>query len=104
MPIILPNGLTTPEIRLLQEFRRLNADTFTVDQVKAVKHPAGGGEAPAVSLVAKGFLTPAADNGGFTLTQKAKDFLAIEAKPMFEETSTSAAAASAAADPQADGV
>ena len=83
MPIILPHGLTSQEIRVLQEYRRLNGETLTVDQLKAIKHPgSGGGEAPAVSLVGKGFLT---GNGeGFTLTQQAKDFLSVDAKPEFE--------------------
>lgn len=100
MPIILPLDLTPQEIRVLQEFRRLNAETLTADIVKAIKHPAGGGEAPAASLVAKGFL--AAADGGFAVTPKGKDFLAIEAKPMVEETSD--AAASAVSNPDADGV
>ena len=100
MAIILPHGLTPPEIRVLQEFRRLNGETLTAEQIKAIKHPAGGGETPAAGLVGKGFLTGNGD--GFTLTQQAKDFLAIDARPMVEETS--AAAASAAADPDADGV
>ena len=100
MAIILPNGLTTAEIRTLQEFRRLNAETLTIDQVKAIKHPAGGGEAPAATLVGKGFLSAAGD--GFSITEKGKEFLAIEAKPLVEETSE--AAASAAANPDADGV
>ena len=83
MPIILPHGLNSQEIRVLQEYRRLNGETLNLDQLKAIKHPgSGGGEAPAVSLVAKGFLTGNGD--GFTLTQQAKDFLAIDAKPEFE--------------------
>ncbi|HYH07769.1 MAG TPA: hypothetical protein VEK11_12000 [Thermoanaerobaculia bacterium] len=98
--IILPNGLTTQEIRVLQEFRRLNADSLALEQVKAIKHPAGGGEAPAASLVSKGYLTSTGE--GFAITPSGKDFLAIDAKPMIEETS--AAAASAVADPDADGV
>lgn len=100
MPIILPKGLTTPEIRVLQEFRRTNAETMSVDAIKAIKHPAGGGEAPAVSLVSKGYLQAA--DGGFTLTPTAKEFLSHDPKPMFEEQSGTAA--SAAADPEADGV
>src|SRR5687768_5706244 len=101
MAIILPLGLTSQEIRVLQEYRRLNGETLTVDQLKAIKHPGGGGgEAPAVALVGKGFLTGNGD--GFTLTQQAKDFLAIDAKPEFEGTSD--AAASAAENPEADGV
>lgn len=101
MPIILPNGLTTAEIRVLQEFRRLNTDTLPLETIKAIKHPAGPlGEAPAASLAGKGFLTGEGDT--FTVTQKAKDFLAIDAAPLVEGTSD--AAASAAANPQADGV
>lgn len=82
--IILPNDLTTQEIRVLQEFRRLNLETMTPEQIKAIKHPAGGGEQPAAALVGKGYLT--ADAGGFTQTGKAKAFLAIDAKPMFEDS------------------
>jgi hypothetical protein len=81
--IILPNDLTTPEIRVLQEYRRLNLEAMTPEQIKAIKHPAGGGEQPAVALVGKGYLT--ADPAGFTLTEKARVFLAADPKPMFEE-------------------
>jgi hypothetical protein len=94
MPIILPLELTSAEIRVLQEFRRLNTDQLTLEVVKAIKHPAGGGEAPAVLLAAKGFL--AAEGESFVVTQKGKDFLAIDAKPMFEEGGS--AADSTAAD------
>ena len=102
MPIILPNGLTSPEIRVLQEFRRTNSETMTVEAIKAIKHPAGGGEAPAVSLAAKGFLETNGTADSFTLTQKAKDFLSIDAQPLVAETSDSAA--SAVENPDADGV
>ncbi|HET8796862.1 MAG TPA: hypothetical protein VFO89_04210, partial [Thermoanaerobaculia bacterium] len=79
-----------PEIRVLQELRRLNSDRLSVDALKAIKHPSGGGgEGPAVALVAKGFLV--ADGDGFAVTQKGRDFLAIEAKPEFEETGSGAA-------------
>lgn len=101
MPIILPHGLTTPEIRVLQEFRRLNTDTLPLATIKAIKHPTGAlGEAPAASLAGKGFLTGEGDT--FTVTPKAKDFLSIDAVPLVEGTSD--AAASAAANPEADGV
>ncbi|HEX2836312.1 MAG TPA: hypothetical protein VHW00_25130 [Thermoanaerobaculia bacterium] len=88
MPIILPNDLTSAEIRVLQEFRRLNADRLTVDVIKAIKHPAGGGEAPAVGLVSKGYLT--ADGDGYVVTGRAKELLAIDPKPMVEEAAGSA--------------
>lgn len=86
--IIYPNDLTTQEIRVLQEFRRLNAEMMTPEQIKAIKHPTGGGEQPAAALVGKGYLT--ADPGGFTLTEKSRAFLAINARPMFEEASAAA--------------
>jgi len=82
MPIILPHDLTSAEIRVLQEFRRLNVDRLGVDTIKAIKHPAGGGEAPAVGLASKGFLT--ADGDSFAVTQQAKDLLAIDPKPLVE--------------------
>jgi hypothetical protein len=101
MSINLPLGLTSEEIRVLQEFRRLNTDTLPLATIKAIKHPVGAvGEKPAVTLVAKGFLTAAEES--YTVTPAAKDFLALDAKPLVEETSD--AAASAAANPDADGV
>jgi hypothetical protein len=81
MAIILPHDLTSPEIRVLQEFRRLNADTLPLETIKTLKHPAGGGEAPAIGLVAKGFLEATSPGDSFMLTQKAKDLLAIDPKP-----------------------
>jgi hypothetical protein len=57
--------------------------------IKALKHPVGGGEAPAATLVTKGYLT-STDAQNFTLTEKAREFLAIDAKPEFEESGGSA--------------
>ena len=85
MAIVLPFPLTVQERRVLQGFRRLATDTMTGDAIKSIKHPAGGGEAPAQSLAAKGFLT-SDGSGGYTLTEKAKEFLAIDAKPLIEES------------------
>ena len=82
MPIILPHGLTAPEIRVLQEFRRLGSDIVAGSVLNAVKHPAGGGLTPANSLVAKGFLTSADDQ--YSVTEKGKEFLAYDPKPEFE--------------------
>jgi len=83
--------MTPQEIRVLQEFRRMTAETMAVAAIKAIKHPVGGGEAPAISLVQKGYLT--ADDGrqNFTLTQRAKDFLAYDPKPEFEGSSAASA-------------
>ena len=91
--IIIPNGLSTQEIRVLQEYRRLKAETLSAEQIKGIKHPAGGGDGLALALVAKGWL--AADGDGFTTTAKARELLALEPVPEFEgsaETETVAAA------------
>ena len=82
---MLTNGLTAQEIRILQEFRRLTTETVGVPAIKGIRHPAGGGEAPAFSLVDKGYLTVDPPRENFSLTPKAKDFLAYDPKPEFEE-------------------
>ena len=80
---MLIKGMTEQEIRVLQEFRRVQSESMQAAAIKAIKHPAGGGEAPAVSLVAKGYLSASGD--AFNLTEKAKEFLAYDPKPEFEE-------------------
>jgi len=87
---MLIKGMTEQEIRVLQEFRRLTVETLGIAAIKAIKHPAGGGEAPALSLVDKGFLTTDTARENFTLTQKAKGFLSYDPKPEFEEATASA--------------
>ena len=84
MAIVLPIPLTAPEMRLLQEFRRISADTLDLAAIKAIKHPAGGGEAPALSLVGKGYLVADGPREKFSLTEKAKAFLAINYVPEVE--------------------
>ncbi|MEA2162696.1 MAG: hypothetical protein QOK37_823 [Thermoanaerobaculia bacterium] len=86
---MLIKGMTEQEIRVLQEFRRVASETLTIEAIKAIKHPAGGGESPALSLVDKGFLTTDAPRENFALTQKAKDFLSYDPKPEFEEGTAS---------------
>ena len=103
MPIILPHGLASDEIRVLQEFRRLNAESLSLEQIKAIKHPAGkGGEAPAVALADRGWIEVDGSREQFTLAQRAKEFLAIDARPMFEEASAAGAPAAAEAVPDGD--
>lgn len=82
---MLIKGMTPQEIRVLQEFRRISAETLDSNAIKAIKHPSGGGEDPAISLIAKGYLTADDSRQSFTLTPKAKEFLAYEPKPEFEE-------------------
>ena len=84
MAIIMSQPLTVQEMRVLQEFRRINSDTMPIAAIIAIKHPFGGGEAPALSLADKGFLATDAPRENFTLTRKAQDFLAIEVKPESE--------------------
>ena len=88
---MLIKGMTPQEIRVLQEFRRVAAETLSADAIKALKHPAGGGDAPAISLMGKGYLTADDARTTFTLTEKAKEFLAYEPKPEFEEAAAGGA-------------
>ena len=53
MAIILPFPLTAQEMRVLQEYRRIGTDSLPIDTIKSIKHPIGGGDSPALSLVAK---------------------------------------------------
>ena len=80
---MLIKGMTEQEIRVLQEYRRVQSESMSSTAIKAIKHPSGGGDAPALSLVAKGYLSASGD--GFQLTEKAKEFLAYDPKPEFEE-------------------
>lgn len=84
MAIILPHPMTTQEIRVLQEFRRLTTDTLTASSMRSIRHPVNPGEDPAHTLISKGYLTSAVTAEAFTLTQKGKDFLALDVKPEFE--------------------
>jgi len=95
---MLIKGMTEQEIRVLQEYRRVATNTLTIETIKAIKHPAGGGESPALSLVEKGFLSTDAARENFALTAKAKEFLSYDPKPEFEEAASSEAAAAAVAE------
>ena len=88
---MLIKGMTPQEIRVLQEFRRVTAESLPLTAIKSIKHPIGGGEAPALSLVQKGYLTIDDARQNFALTQKARDFLAYDPKPEFEEATAGAA-------------
>ena len=91
MAIVLPFPMTEAEMRVLQEYRRISAETLDLATIKAIKHPAGGGDAPAISLIAKGYLTADEGRTSFALTEKAKEFLAYEPKPEFEEAAAGGA-------------
>jgi hypothetical protein len=76
--------MTAAEMRVLQEYRRISADSLDLATIKAIKHPTGGGEGPALSLVDKGYLTTDASRTAFALTAKAREFLAINYVPEVE--------------------
>lgn len=79
--MLMPNGLTPQEIRVLQEYRRIAADEMTVEQIVAIRHPVGGGEAPAWSLAEKGYLVADEARQKLSLTEEAKAFLAYDPVP-----------------------
>ena len=92
MAIILSHPMTSQEIRVLQEYRRVAADSMPLSAIAAIKHPAGGGKEPALGLVAKGYLASDATGENFILTAKAKEFLALDVKPTAEAGAAAAEA------------
>jgi len=88
---MLIKGMTEQEIRVLQEYRRLAAEELDLAAIKQIRHPVGGGDGPAWSLAEKGFLTPDESRERLRLTEKAREFLAIDARPLFEEPGGAAA-------------
>jgi len=84
MAIIMSHPMTPQEIRVLQEFRRIQTDTMPIAAIKAIKHPAGGGDIPVVTLVEKGYLTADSSGENLTLTAKGKEFNSLDVKPEFE--------------------
>ncbi len=89
----LPNGLTAQELRVLQEYRRVEKDELSEVEIAAIKHPDGGGVEPARSLAAKGFLAAAAEGAGFRLTDRARALLAEKPAPAGAETEAPAESA-----------
>lgn len=79
MAIVIPGGLSSQAIRVLQEYRRLSVDTLPKEHILAIKHPVGGGDAPAEELIARGYLTRGEE--GYALTDEARRFLAYDPKP-----------------------
>lgn len=79
--MLMPNGLTPQEIRVLQEFRRVGAEALPLDQIKAVRHPAGDSEMPVWSLADKGYLTADESRQNLSLTEEARAFLSYNPEP-----------------------
>lgn len=83
MAVHLPDTLKSDEIRILQEFRRLARREMTADQIRALKHPVGGGDPAIRGLHEKGYLTPG-EGESWTLTPKSDELLALEHLPYSE--------------------
>lgn len=79
--MLMPNGLTPQEIRVLQEFRRMGVEALPLDQIKAVRHPAGDSETPVWSLTDKGYLTADESRQNLSLTEEARAFLSYNPEP-----------------------
>lgn len=78
----LPNGFTSQQIRVLQEFRRKAQDELSPEEINTIHHPGGGGgESPARELAGAGLL--AFNDGAYRLTDRAKDFLARPSVPLY---------------------
>ena len=84
--IILSHPMTAQEMRVLQEFRRISAETVPLTALKAIKHPVGGGDTPVLALVEKGYLVADAGRENFSLTEKSKAFLALDVRPDVESS------------------
>ncbi len=61
MAVKLPDDLAADQIRILQEFRRRRAGALTMEQIAAIRHPAGGGPEALEVLVSKGYVRRAPD-------------------------------------------
>lgn len=79
--MLMPYGLTAPEIRILQEFRRVGRSQMSLAEITALRHPVGGGDAPAWSLVEKGYLSADGGRENLALTEKASEFLSYDPAP-----------------------
>ncbi len=93
MAITLPVPLTVPEIRVLQEFRRVGAETLSMEAIRAIKHPASGADRAPSSLVEKGYLTAGEAEGSLTLTASGREFLSHDVKPESDTPGNTAASA-----------
>lgn len=78
--MLIPHGLTPEEIRVLQEFRRTQQKTMTIEEIGAIKHPVAGRN-PVPALIQKGYLTESEPGVAVTLTARADEFLSYDPKP-----------------------
>jgi len=76
----LPIRLKAPEIRILQEFRRLATKEMALDAVLQIKHPTRE-EGALDRLLEAGFLNVSEDNSIYRLTETAESLLARPCEP-----------------------
>lgn len=77
--MLLPHGLSANEIRVLQEFRRTQQKTMSLDEIRAIKHPIAADPIP--TLIQKGYLTETEAGASVRLTERADAFLSYDPKP-----------------------
>jgi hypothetical protein len=88
----LPNGLTSQQIRVLQEFRRKEQEELTLAELDAISHPSGGGgEAPAKELARAGYLVASGET--YRLNDRGREFLARPAVPLYGSAAAGGGAA-----------
>ena len=83
MPMKLPNGFRPPELRILQEYRRLSRKAMSRAEIDAIRHPASA-EGAVEGLLEKGYLVPSGAEGEYALTPAAEELLAVEPVPEWE--------------------
>ena len=79
----LPHGFRPPELRILQEYRRLARKAMTREEIDAIRHPASA-EGAVEGLLEKGYLVPSGVEGEYLLTPVAEELLAVEPVPEWE--------------------
>jgi len=77
----MPIGLTAPEIRILQEFRRLETKEMALDAVRQIKHPTKAPDEALDRLLDAGFLNVSEDKSTYRLTETAESLLARPCEP-----------------------
>ena len=83
MAVKLPDGLAADQIRILQEFRRRKVRALTMDEIAAIRHPAGSGPEAVEALIAKGYARRGAD-GAIEVEPKGEELAGIEYLPYYE--------------------
>ena len=81
----LPGGLSAPEIRILQEYRRAGVQTMTMAEIREIRHPSKVGDEAVDGLVTKGYVTRGEGDETFALTENGTSFLERNPVPEFAD-------------------